>query len=43
MISKPLMAQVPVGQLMIQTQQQAELSRQRLQSDIAGSTGTTRT
>ena len=36
MIPKPLMAQVPVGQLMIQTQQQAELSRQRLQSDIAG-------
>jgi hypothetical protein len=35
MIPKPLVAQVPVGQLMMQTQQQAEISRQRLQADIA--------
>jgi hypothetical protein len=34
-IPKPLVAQVPVGQLMMQTQQQAEISRQRLQADIA--------
>jgi hypothetical protein len=35
MIPKPQVAQVPIGQLMLQTQQQAELSRQRLQADIA--------
>jgi hypothetical protein len=34
MIPKPLVAQVPVGQIMMQAQQQAELSRLRLQADI---------
>jgi hypothetical protein len=34
-IPKPLVAQLPLGQLMTLTQQQIELSRQRLQADIA--------
>jgi hypothetical protein len=31
----PLVAQVPVGRMMLQAQQQSELSRQRLQQDVA--------
>ncbi len=33
--NQPLVAQVPVGRLMVQAQQQAEFSRQRLQEDVA--------
>ena len=35
MTSTPLVTQVPVGRLMLQAQQQAELSRQHLRNDIA--------